>query len=133
MTLFQFDTAAALQEFLNDHSVSQSLVASIYYDGASGKHVLVAAVEPFDIVYSANPVTYVTGAQITNNAPRSGGDPPTGYAIAPALSAGLNFNTTTGVISGTPTATRTQTTYTITVTNAAGTGTVDVVITVVAP
>jgi gliding motility-associated-like protein len=45
------------------------------------------------------------------------------YSIAPALPAGLSLNTTTGLISGTPTGTLAATTYTVTATNAAGTDT----------
>jgi sugar lactone lactonase YvrE len=46
-----------------------------------------------------------------------------GFAINPALPAGLSFNTSTGVISGTPTVTSSATTYTITATNGSGTST----------
>ena len=42
------------------------------------------------------------------------------YSISPALPAGLNFNTSTGVISGTPTAAIAATNYLITATNASG-------------
>ena len=42
------------------------------------------------------------------------------YAISPAAPAGLTFNTTTGLLAGTPTATQSATTYTITATNASG-------------
>jgi gliding motility-associated-like protein len=45
------------------------------------------------------------------------------YSIAPTLPAGLNLNTATGLISGTPTGTLTATTFTVTATNAAGTDT----------
>jgi hypothetical protein len=45
------------------------------------------------------------------------------YSISPALPAGLTFNTSTGLISGTPTETRTVTTHTITATNASGSAT----------
>ena len=44
----------------------------------------------------------------------------TGYTISPALPAGLTFNVTTGIITGTPTATSAATTYTITAYNASG-------------
>ncbi len=53
--------------------------------------------------------TPVTGA---------GGTSPLTYGIAPALPAGLSFNTSTGAITGTPTATSGATTYTVTVTDA---------------
>ena len=49
----------------------------------------------------------------------SGGDPDN-YSISPALPDGLSFNTTTGVISGTPTETATVTYHSITGENSAG-------------
>ncbi len=39
------------------------------------------------------------------------------YSISPSLSTGLSFNTSTGAITGTPTALRTTTTYTVTITD----------------
>jgi hypothetical protein len=45
------------------------------------------------------------------------------YTISPAAPAGLTFNTTTGVLSGTPTSTQSATAYTITATNATGSAT----------
>ncbi|MEY3656708.1 MAG: hypothetical protein RL114_1066, partial [Actinomycetota bacterium] len=49
------------------------------------------------------------------------GGTPTSYSISPStLAAGLSFSTSTGLITGTPTATRAATTYTITATNAGG-------------
>jgi gliding motility-associated-like protein len=54
----------------------------------------------------------------------------TGYTISPALPAGLNFDVTSGIISGTPTATSPTTTYTITGYNVDGSSTAQVTITV---
>ena len=47
-----------------------------------------------------------------------------GYMISPALPTGLNFNATSGVISGTATVATAATSYTITATNATGSGSV---------
>ncbi|WP_246739021.1 putative Ig domain-containing protein [Bradyrhizobium aeschynomenes] len=58
---------------------------------------------------AATPFTPVTGA---------GGTSPLSYGVAPALPTGLSFNTSTGAITGTPTATSGATTYTVTVTDA---------------
>ena len=57
------------------------------------------------------------------------------YAISPTAPAGLNFNTTTGLLSGTPTAAAGATAYTITATNASGsaTQTFTLTVTVTAP
>jgi hypothetical protein len=45
------------------------------------------------------------------------------YSISPAAPAGITFNTSSGLLSGTPTATQSATTYTITATNASGSAT----------
>jgi hypothetical protein len=49
----------------------------------------------------------------------TGGTTPYTFGISPALPAGMSLSTTTGQISGTPTATLAQTTFTVTVTDAA--------------
>src|SRR5262249_21344026 len=67
------------------------------------------------------PVTYTTGTAITPNSPSIGGGPVSTWSISPALPAGLSFDTSNGVISGTPTATATGADYTVTASNAAGT------------
>jgi hypothetical protein len=54
----------------------------------------------------------------------------TGYSVSPALPSGLALNTTSGVVSGTPTAAAAQATYTITAMNATGTTTFAWVLTV---
>jgi len=56
--------------------------------------------------------------------------PTGGYFLSGTLPAGLSFNSSTGSISGTPTATMTATTYTVTAYNASGSGTTTVTITV---
>ena len=48
----------------------------------------------------------------------SGGTPPLSYGVSPALPAGLNYNTASGQITGTPTAILAATTFTVTVTDA---------------
>jgi hypothetical protein len=53
------------------------------------------------------------------------------FSISPALPAGLSFNTTTGLITGTPTATSSPTDYTITGTNAIGSATATFSLTVI--
>lgn len=54
----------------------------------------------------------------------------TGYTISPALPAGLIFTSSTGAISGTPTATSAATNYTITAFNLSGSGTTTISIAV---
>ncbi|HPJ09201.1 MAG TPA: CotH kinase family protein, partial [Flavobacterium sp.] len=76
-----------------------------------------------------SPNTFDVGTAITNLNP-SFANPITAYSVAPALPAGLSLNTTTGVISGTPTAVAATATYTVTGTTATGNVTFGVVITV---
>jgi hypothetical protein len=52
------------------------------------------------------------------------------YSITGTLPAGVSFSTTTGRITGTPTATQTATTYTISATNISGSGTATFTLTV---
>ena len=53
----------------------------------------------------------------------SSGGAITSYSISPVPPAGLTFNTSTGILSGTPTETRTTTLYTITGSNSSGSAT----------
>jgi hypothetical protein len=54
----------------------------------------------------------------------------TGYSVSPTLPAGLSLNTSTGVISGTPSVTAASANYTVTASNSGGstTGTVSVTV-----
>lgn len=84
------------------------------------KYQLPASFEPASptLARYAQP-TVVGGVNepITPNSPvLLGGGTVTGYAIAPALPAGLSLDPQTGVISGTPTAVAAETVYTVTAT-----------------
>ena len=59
-----------------------------------------------------------------------GGGPVARYSIDPTISNGLLFDTTTGIISGTPMAVASEITYTITATNSGGDGTATIAVTV---
>ena len=83
---------------------------------------------PSSLSYST-PVTYTQNTAITNNVPTVTGTV-TSYSILPALPAGLNFNTTTGVISGTPTVASAAANYVVTASNGAGSTTATINITV---
>ncbi|MFZ1614487.1 MAG: putative Ig domain-containing protein, partial [Holophaga sp.] len=67
--------------------------------------------------YSNEDATYYVGVQIPTNTPTVTGATPITYSVLPALPAGLNLNTTTGAITGTPQLISGQTTYTIKATN----------------
>jgi hypothetical protein len=96
---------------------------------SSGLSLLVNPTPPA-ISYSPSTNTYVVGTAISTLTPTNTGGAATSWSISPTLPAGLSFNTSTGVISGTPTATSSSTTYTITATNAGGSGNTTVNLTV---
>ena len=82
------------------------------------------------ISLSAATVNAELDMAITNITVINNGGTPTSYAISDTLSAGLSFSTTTGTISGTPTATASATIYTVTATNITGTDSATVEISV---
>ncbi len=92
--------------------------------------IAVNVAPPAGLTYSANPAVYMVGQPIANNTPSSTGGAIASYAISPALPAGLGFNTTTGVVSGTPTAVTAASSYTVTATNASGSTTTTLTITI---
>ncbi len=94
-----------------------------------GVVIRVNDVAPSGLSYTS-PNVFTKGTTITNLNPTISGGAVTSYSITPSLSSGLNFSTSTGRISGTPTAIRVLTTYTVTATNSGGSTTFEVVITV---
>ena len=87
-------------------------------------------VAPTGLAYSVNPAVYTVGTAITANTPSSSGGAVTSYSVSPALPGGLSLSTTTGVISGNPTAVTAIASYTVTASNSAGSTTVGLSITV---
>jgi hypothetical protein len=81
---------------------------------------------------SAAAETKTVNTAITGYTISSTGGTIASYAISPAAPAGLTFNTTTGLLSGTPTSTQSATAYTITATNATGSATRTFTLTVIA-
>ena len=72
---------------------------------------------------SAAAETKTVNTAITGYTISSTGGTIASYAISPAAPAGTTFSTSTGILSGTPTATQAATAYTITATNATGSAT----------
>ena len=99
-------------------------------DGVVGSLKVAETVAPAELDYSANPAVYTVGLAITDNVPSSTGSAVDSYSITPSLPAGLSLDTSSGVISGTPTALSAATDYTVTATNSGGSATVTVSITV---
>jgi uncharacterized repeat protein (TIGR01451 family) len=92
--------------------------------------VTINDVAPANLIYLTNPVVYTKGVAITANSPSSTGGAVVSYSINPAVPAGLNFNSVTGVISGTPNVVSATTSYTVTATNSGGSTTANLNITV---
>ncbi|MFZ1613160.1 MAG: putative Ig domain-containing protein, partial [Holophaga sp.] len=82
--------------------------------------IVVNDVVPSGLTYTTASAIYTMGTSIASNSPSASGGPIVSYSIIPALPAGLLFNTSTGIISGTPTALATSATYTVTATNTGG-------------
>ncbi len=85
---------------------------------------------PSALSYSSGTAVYTKGTAITANSPTSTGGAVTAYGVSPALPAGLSLSTSSGVISGTPTAVSATADYTVTASNSAGSTTAAVSITV---
>lgn len=75
---------------------------------------------PASLGYSTPIAVYVTAESIVPNSPSLSGGAATMFAVTPALPAGLSLNTSTGVISGTPTAMQAAVSYTVSASNRAG-------------
>jgi len=95
--------------------------------------IAVNDIAPSALTYFSNPVTYAKDTAITNNTPSSSGGAVVFYAVSPALPTGLTLNTSSGIISGTPTTLIAAADYTVTATNTGGSTSVSVSIAVVSP
>lgn len=91
-----------------------------------------AATPPSSLSYSSSSLSFTAGVTITNLSPTVTGSV-TSYSVAPALPAGLSLNTTTGVISGTPSVAAASANYTITATNSGGSTTTTITVVVAEP
>jgi gliding motility-associated-like protein len=98
-----------------------TITASNTGGSTSGTFTLtVNDVAPSGLTYSTGTVIATKGITVINSTPSATGGAVVSYSISPALPTGMNFNTTTGIISGTPTVLLAQTTFTITATNTGG-------------
>jgi len=78
------------------------------------------AVEPPSITYPSPNVTWYEHVTEVSLTPTNSGGEATEWSVDPALPAGVTLNTSTGAITGTPTALAADDVYTITATNAGG-------------
>ncbi|MBD3581578.1 CotH kinase family protein, partial [Flavobacterium selenitireducens] len=90
--------------------------------------ITVNDIAPSALSYTT-PNVFTVNSAIVNLTPTVTGSV-TSYSISPALPAGLSFDATTGIISGTPTVVSANATYTVTATNAGGNATFDIEIAV---
>ena len=102
--------------------VGLTLAAAILFlggcgSGGSGGTVVQA---PSALNYTTSTAIYTKGAPIAANIPTSSGGEVASYSVSPALPAGLSQSTSTGVISGTPTAVTPTAIFTVMATNAGG-------------
>ena len=98
--------------------------------GTATVSIQVNDVSPYSIVYTGSPFTLTKGTAMTTVTPSAGGGTVVSWSISPTLPAGLLFSSSTGAISGTPTAVSSQTQYTVTASNSGGSSTATVTITV---
>lgn len=75
---------------------------------------------PTGLNYRDVVASYFVGRAITPNVVNATGGTPTSFAVTPSLPAGLSLNSTTGGITGTPTAVTPAASYSVTATNADG-------------
>ncbi len=81
-----------------------------------------------NISYSPSTVALATNSAMPTLSPTNSGGTASSWSISPSLPGGLSINTSTGVISGTPTSDNSAAAYTITATNSAGSDTATVTI-----
>jgi uncharacterized repeat protein (TIGR02543 family) len=107
------------------------VVTATNSDGSTTADVVitVSSAAPRALSYNS-PNVFTKNIPITNLNPSVSGGAVTSYSVTPNLPTGLSLNTTTGVISGTPTVITATATHVVTATNADGSTTADVQITV---
>ena len=106
------------------------LTGVILLVGACGSSPIPVIQPPSALSYTTSTAVYTKGTAIPANNPTSAGGAVTSYSVSPALPGGLSLSSTTGVISGTPTAITATASYTVTASNSAGSATAALSITV---
>lgn len=103
--------------------------------GSTATDVVIAIKDlpPSNLVYSANPASYISGSAITPNTPTHGGGEVSSFIVSPELPQGLSLDPDTGVISGNPSAITPASLYTVQAGNADGNCTAQLSIAVSGP
>lgn len=108
------------------------LAMSLFLCGCGGSNSNIVQ-PPSTVNYTTGKAVYIQGTAITPNNPTATGGAVTSYSVSPALPAGLSLSTSTGMISGTPTAVTAPSSYAVTASNSAGSATAFLSITVEGP
>ena len=82
------------------------------------------------ITYSSTSLTLTRNTPMTTLTPTTSGGTITSWSVSPSLPAGLSLDSSTGAISGTPSAVTSSANYTITATNTGGSDTATITIVV---
>ncbi|DAC58981.1 MAG TPA: hypothetical protein D7I03_04765, partial [Candidatus Poseidoniales archaeon] len=102
-------------------NTTHTVYANISGNSVSTIIYLEFQIEAPDISYTQNDLTLTKGTAMGAVSPTNNGGAADSWAISPSFSNGLNFDSSTGEITGTPNTLQTRTEYTITATNSGGT------------
>ena len=120
-TTYSFTVSATTADGTSQVSAFSKLVTTAaYIPPASTSSSNPSSVATPAFTLSSTSETKTVNNAISGYAITSTGGTIASYAISPAAPAGITFNTSTGLLSGTPTSTQSTTIYTITATNASG-------------
>ena len=92
-------------------------VSLLFCGCGGGPGSVITLQPPSALSYTTATADYTVGTAITPNSPTSTGGAVTSYSVSPALPAGLSLSTSTGIITGTPTAVTATASYTVTASN----------------
>jgi hypothetical protein len=118
-TRYTFTVSATTADGISPVSISSIPVTTQAYVAPASTPPSNSLAAPAFTLSSSTEVKTVNNA-ITGFTISSTGGAIASYAISPAAPAGTTFNSTTGLLTGTPTSTQSATAYTITGTNASG-------------
>jgi hypothetical protein len=91
--------------------------------GSASATVQIAVVDNLlapSITYSTSSASLTVGTVMTPLSPTNSGGTVASYSVSPSVSGGINFSTSTGIFSGTPSVSLASTVFTVTATNATG-------------
>ena len=101
-------------------AASSYTITATYAGSVTATTAINITIVNYTLTYPNSPLNFISGITIPAISPLVTGATPTSYSINTSLPTGLSFNTTTGIISGTPSSTSASTNYTITATYSNG-------------